>query len=316
LPFPFHVNSEIHDVAIVGGGPAGLSAGIWLARYLHSVVLVDSGDPRNWATRSINGFLGLPHTQPPDLRLRGRDECRRYGVKLVDAIVDKVRQLDDEHFVLDLENGERYESRRLVLAIGLRDNWPDIPGLDHVFGANAHVCPDCDGYECRDKKTVVVGSGRKAVGLALNLTTWTRDIIICTNGEPANFDRDEYCQKLDALNIPVITDRITRISTDNKSREIYSVELDSGMCLDPDKLFFTFGQHAADDLGVQLGCDRDEDGQIIVDGRYHTSVRNVFAAGDIVPGPQLAIAAASDGAMVALAIHKSLVPAERKLVSR
>jgi thioredoxin reductase len=217
--------------------------------------------------------------------------------------------------VLDLETGKRYEARRLLLAIGLRDNWPDVPGLDHVFGANAHVCPDCDGYECRDKKTVVVGTGRKAVGLALNLTTWTKDIIICTNGERPNLDRDEYCRKLDALNIPVITDQITRITSGDKSREIYSLELDSGMCLDADKLFFTFGQHAADDLGVQLGCRRDEDGQIIVDERYHTSVRDVFAAGDIVPGPQLAIAAASDGAMVALAIHKSLVPEARKLAS-
>lgn len=305
--------SELFDVAIVGGGPAGLSAGIWLARYLHSVVLIDSGDPRNWATRSVNGFLGLPRIRPPELRALGREECRRYGVELVDAIVDKVRQLGDEHFVLDLENGERYASRRLVLAIGLRDNWPDIPGLDHVFGANAHVCPDCDGYECRDKKTVVVGTGRKAVGLALNLTTWTHDIIICTNGEPANLDRDEYCQKLDALNIPVISDRITHITSADKSREIYSLELDSGMCLDADKLFFTFGQHAADDLGVQLGCKRDADGQIIVDGHYHTSVWNVFAGGDIVPGPQLAISAASDGAIAALAMHKSLVPPSRKL---
>jgi thioredoxin reductase len=97
--------------------------------------------------------------------------------------------------------------------------------------------------------------------------------------------------------------------------KIYSVELSDGMCLDADKLFFAFGQHPADDLGVQLGCERDENGQVLIDGQYHTSVYNVFAAGDIVPGPQLAIAAASDGAMAALAIHKSLVPEGRKLVS-
>lgn len=302
-----------HDVAIVGGGPAGLSAGIWLARYLHSVVLVDSGDPRNWETRGVNGFLGLPHIRPPELRELGRQECRRYGVTLVDAIVDRVRRIDEEGFVLDLEDGRRFEARRLLLAIGLRDLWPDIPGLYHVYGANAHVCPDCDGHECRGKKTVVVGSGRKAVGLALDLTTWTSDIIICTNGEPPALDRPEYCEKLDALNIPVLTQRIARIATDAKSREINSLELDDGMCLDAHKVFFTFGQRAADDLGAQLGCERDEDGQVIIDGSYHTSVRSVFAAGDIVPGAQLAVAAASDGAMAAIAIHKSLVPDERKL---
>jgi thioredoxin reductase (NADPH) len=308
---------QSYDVAIVGGGPAGLSAAIWLARYLHSVVVVDSGDPRNWATRGVNGFLGLPRIRPPQLRELGRQECRRYGVTLMDAIVDRVRRLDDEHFVLVLEDGARVEARRLLLAIGLRDHWPSIPGLDHVFGANAHVCPDCDGYECLNKKTVVVGNGRKAVGLALNLTTWTRDVIICTNGNPPGFDREEYCQKLDALNIPVLSERIKRIKTSGATREIYSIELDSGMCLDADKLFFTFGQKPADDLGddlgEELGVERDEDGQIVVDEHYHTSVRNVFAAGDIVPGPQLAIAAASDGAIAALAIHKSLVPPERKL---
>jgi thioredoxin reductase (NADPH) len=305
----------LHDVAIVGGGPAGLSAGIWLARYLHSVVLIDSGDPRNWATRGVNGYLGLPSIRPPELRELGREECRRNGVTLVDSTVDLARKLNDAYFALDLVDGTRYEARRLLLAIGLKDRWPTIPGLERVFGANAHVCPDCDGYECRDKKTVVIGVGRKAVGLALNLTTWTSDIIICTNGDPPGFDRPEYCEKLDALNIPVLTERIERVRVEEASKEIYSLELANGMCLDADKLFFAFGQQPADDLGVQLGCERDEDGQIVIDSHYHTSVYNVFAAGDIVPGPQLAIAAASDGAMAALAIHKSLVPVEGKLVS-
>ena len=308
------MTDELYDVAIVGGGPAGLSAGIWLARYLHSVVLIDSGDPRNWATRSINGFLGLPRIRPPELRALGRDECRRYGVRLVDSTVDLARKLGDEHFALDLVDGDRYEARRLLLAIGLKDNWPNIPGLERVFGANAHVCPDCDGFECSDKKTVVIGVGRKAVGLALNLTTWTRDLLICTNGEPTGFDRPEYCEKLDALNIPILSERIERVRVEDGSK-IYSLELANGMCLDADKLFFAFGQHPADDLGVQLGCERDETGQIVIDGSYHTSVYNVFAAGDIVPGPQLAIAAASDGAMAALAVHKSLVPEGRRLAS-
>jgi thioredoxin reductase len=307
-------DGSFYDVAIVGGGPAGLTAGIWLARYLHSVVLVDSGDPRNWATRSVNGFLGLPRIRPPELRQLGREECRRYGVTLVDSTVDIARKLDDDHFVLDLVDGPRYEARRLLLAIGLKDNWPNIPGLERVFGANAHVCPDCDGHECRDKKTVVIGVGRKAVGLALNLTTWTREIIICTNGDPPGLDRQEYCEKLDALNIPVLTEPIRCVRVEDESK-IYSLEFANGMLLDADKLFFAFGQQPADDLGAQLGCERDETGQVVIDGAYHTSVRNVFAAGDIVPGPQLAIAGASDGAMAALAIHKSLVPVERKLES-
>jgi thioredoxin reductase (NADPH) len=299
------------DVAIVGGGPAGLTASIFLARYLHAVVLVDSGDPRNWETRGINGFLGLPSVQPKDLREHGRAEARKYGVTLIDDCVDRVEQRGPDCFELELHGERRLQARRLLLAIGLKDVWPAIPGLERAYGETAHVCPDCDGYEVRDRKTVVIGAGRKAVGMALNLTTWTREIIICTNGAPPAMDDASWCAKLDALNIPVLTDRVLRIDT--KRGRVHCLELENGMILDTERIFFAIGQYPADDLGAQLSCERDEGGHIVVDKHYHTSVRNVFAAGDIVPGSQLAIAAAADGAIAALAIHKSLVPEGRKL---
>lgn len=305
--------STCYDVAIVGGGPAGLSASIFLARYLHSVVLIDSGDPRNWETRCINAYLGLPKVTPAELRLRGRDEARKYGVQLVDDCVDRARIMSDEEFVLTTHSGDEYVGRRLLLAIGLKDVWPDIPGLERAYGQTAHVCPDCDGYEARGLKTVVIGKGRKAVGMAFNLTTWTNDIVICTNGEQPEMDRSEYCEKLDALNVPVLTQKVERLRV--RERRFLSLELEGGMELDAEKLFFAIGQYPADDLGAQLGCKRDGGGHIVVDRVYHTSVRNVFAAGDIVPGSQLAIAAASDGAIAALAIHKSLVPEGRRLTS-
>jgi thioredoxin reductase len=298
-------------VAIVGGGPAGLSAANWLARYLHSVVLVDAGDPRNWETRGINGFLGHPGIRPAGLRGMGRDEARQLGATLIDARVERVAHPDEDEFVLTLLDGTPIRARRLLLAIGLKDVWPRIPGLRQIYGANAHVCPDCDGHECAEKKVVVIGKGRKAVGMALNLTTWTSEIIICTNGAPPELDLEEYCEKLDALNIPVLESRIISITHDGP--RVHALELENGMSLDADKIFFAIGQYPADDLGAQLGCERDSGGHIIVDTAYHTSVRNCFAAGDIVPGPQIAVAAAGDGAIAALAIHKSLVPAGRKL---
>jgi thioredoxin reductase (NADPH) len=313
------MHSDIqYDVAVVGGGPAGLTAAVWLARYLHSVVLIDSGDPRNWETRGVNGFLGHPRIRPSELRALGREECRQYGVTLVDDIVNGAFKVDDDEFRLTMDSGDETRARRVLLAIGIRDIWPEIPGLAHVFGQNAHVCPDCDGYEARGKKIVVIGNGRRAVGMACNLATWTRDLIICTNGDPPAMDLPEYCQKLDALNIPVLSEPIVRVVCE--AGVIHSVELRDGMHLDAEKIFLAIGQFPADDAGtllsLQLGCDRDEEGHVVIDEHYHTSVHNVFAAGDIVPGPQLAISAASDGAIAAMAIHKSLVPEGRRLTPR
>ncbi len=303
--------TAVYDVAIVGGGTAGLSAALWLSRYLHSVVVVDSGDPRNWETRGINGFLGLPKIRPVELRGRAREECRKYGAALIDGVLLRVNHRGDEDFELQLEGGSRVAGRRLLLAIGIKDYWPEIPGLEHIYGDRAHVCPDCDGYEAAGKKTVVIGKGRRAVGMALNLTTWTRDITVCTNGADPDLT-DEYCTKLTALDIPVIEEPIERIHfRDGELRSL--VFTDGREPLGCEKIFFSIGQYPSDDLGVELGCERDDEGHVIVDEHYHTSVRNVFAAGDIVPGPQLAICAASDGAIAALAIHKSLVPDERKL---
>ena len=299
-----------YDVAVVGGGPAGLCSALWLARYLHKVVVVDSGDPRNWETRGINGYLGHQGIRSPELRAIGREECSKYGVDFVEGIVDQAVDESGELFAIQLRGGMTIEARRVLLAIGIKDYWPDIPGLDRCYGETIHVCPDCDGYETRDKKTVVVGTGRKAVGLALALTTWTQQIVICTNGEKASMSQT-LLDILRPLNIPVLEAPINCVVS--KSKEILGLDLEGGMTLDCERLYFAIGQYPADDLGAQLGCERDDLGRLVIDDRNHTSVKNVYAAGDIAPGPQLAIEAAASGAVAAIAIHASLIPEARRL---
>jgi thioredoxin reductase len=299
-----------YDVAIVGGGPAGLAAALFLARYLHSVVLIDSRDPRNWEARGINGYLGLHGITPPELRERGRTEATRYGAELVDASVSTVRQEAEERFVTTLKGGREFTSRRLLLAIGIKDVWPKVPGLDQCYGQSVHHCPDCDGYEARDKRTAVIASGRSAAAMAFSLTTWTRDLIICTNGKPAGIEPRERA-KLDALQIPIVERPLLRLESEGS--KVRSLVLDDGTVIECDRVFFAIGHYAADDLGVQLGCTRDDEGLIVVDDKFHTSVRHVFAAGDITPGSHLAIAAAGNGAIAAVAMHASLIPDERKL---
>jgi thioredoxin reductase len=299
-----------YDVAIVGGGPAGLSAAIWLARYLHKVVVVDSGDPRNWETRGINGYLGHLGIRSPELRALGKEEGAKFGVEYVSGIVDEAINETGELFAIRLREGTLIEAQRILLAIGIKDVWPDIPGLERCYGETIHVCPDCDGYETLDKKTVVVGKGRKAVGMALALTTWTRKLVICTNGDKPDMEQ-KLLDQLKALNIPVLDQAIKCVVS--RSSEISGIELEGGMSLDCERLYFAIGQYPADDLGAQLGCKRDQLGRLVIDEHNHTSVKNVYAAGDIAPGPQVAVFAAASGAVAATAIHASLVPESRKL---
>ncbi|MGI8498105.1 MAG: NAD(P)/FAD-dependent oxidoreductase [Gemmatimonadaceae bacterium] len=323
------MNSQAaYDVAVVGGGPAGLAAAVWLARHLRSVVVIDSGDPRNWETRGVHGYLGLPDITPAELRGRGREEARLLGAEMLDATVERIERIEEQLFhltVVDLGNpgrpgqqppelqGQRssvIDARRVLLAIGIKDIWPDVPGLDRCYGDTVHHCPSCDGYEVRGCRTVVIANGRKAVGMALDLATWTRDLVICTHGEAPEFDPD-LVAKLRALDIPVEAERIVRVVS--RESRVVGLDLEGGRMLDCQRIFFAIGKYPSDDLGVQLGCQRDEEGFIITDDRYHTSVRHVFAAGDIIAGPYLALRAAADGAVAGMAIHRSLLPPELTL---
>jgi thioredoxin reductase len=149
--------------------------------------------------------------------------------------------------------------------------------------------------------------------MALALTTWTSNIVICTNGELAELTQP-LLDKLQGANIPVLEARV--ICAHSAQGELRGLDLDGGMSLDCDHLFFSIGQEPADDLGSQLGCARDDIGRIVTDEHCHTSVRNVYAAGDITPGSQLAIVAAASGARAALAMHHSLLPSARLLEAR
>jgi thioredoxin reductase len=146
--------------------------------------------------------------------------------------------------------------------------------------------------------------------MALALTTWTKEIVICTNGEPPDISQ-ELLDLIKPLNIPVLDLAITCVISHEK--EIRGLELEGGMSLDCERLYFAIGQYPSDDLGAQLGCKRDQVGRLVIDEHNHTSVRNVYAAGDVAGGPQLAIAAAASGAIAAVAIHASLVPETRRL---
>ncbi|MBA2664310.1 MAG: NAD(P)/FAD-dependent oxidoreductase [Bradymonadaceae bacterium] len=295
-----------YEVAIVGAGPAGLSAGQWLARFLHDVVLIDSGDPRNWATQGIHGMLGHANIRPAELRRRGREECRSYGVELIDDHVDHARRRQElDLFELKTRDGRTIEAKRVLIAIGVQDNWPSIPGLERCYGTTVHTCPHCDGYEARDSPTAVLGSGPKAASVAIALAVWTRELFICTHGERPHFG-DPLSERLEMLGIRVITEPILFLEA--RLRYLHHIDFESGRNLACEHIFIAMGQHPPDDIGEQLGCHREDVGLITIDEHHQTSVPHVFAAGDITPGLQLASRAACHGVEAAIAIHRSLIP--------
>ncbi|MFU8803901.1 MAG: NAD(P)/FAD-dependent oxidoreductase [Bradymonadaceae bacterium] len=294
---------EIFDVAVIGGGPAGLTATMWLGRYLREVVLIDAGDPRNWQTKGVHGVLGHQSIRPAKLRRRGRRQCREHGASLVDGHVEAIHRLEPDEFEICIEKGPRLRARRVLITTGVKDRWPDIPNLERCYGTSVHTCPHCDGFESRGTRTVVIGWEAKAAEVALALLTWTRQVIICTHGHAPNFG-EELGEKIRAREIPVIDAPITVL--EERHRHLQGIDFEGGGVLECEHLFIAMGQVAVDDLGTQLECERDEIGRILIDDTHHTSSPHVYAAGDITPGLQLVTLAAAEGLNAARAIHHSL----------
>ena len=299
-----------YDCIVIGAGPAGLSASLFLARYLRRTLTFHHNSPRNEYAHGVHGFLGHLGIRPGELLARGRDEVTTHGGLIIEACVNSVEQISSERFRV-VAGTKSFEARRLLLATGLRDLTPDCSGFREFYGFSVHHCPDCDGYEVKDKRVVVLSRGDNSAGFTANLLTWTRHITLLTDGgEITNDDR----AKLSALDIAIRTEAIVRLEGDTSSRQLQRVLFAKGEPLECDALFFNLGTELATNFHETLGCRLDpECGLVWVDDTQQTSVVGVYAAGDITPQSQLAVVAAAEGAMAAIHIHRSLIPKERQI---
>ena len=300
-PMDSDSDSGTWDCIVVGAGPAGLNAALVLGRARRRVLVLDSAQPRNYATQEMHGVLGHDGLDPADLRARGRTELARYGVQVVTAEVQEAAALDGTIRVSSSRGADL--TRTVLLATGMLDEVPEIPGFAEVWGTTAHTCPYCDGYEHRDERLAILAAGARGEHLAILLRQWSDDVVLTTNG-PHGLDADQLA-RVQALDIPIIQTPVVALESDDRGR-LRRLRLDDGETLNRDALFFYIGWQFRNDVARRLGCQFHDDGSIAVDSSQATTVDRIYAAGNCADPRALVPAAAGSGATAAVAINARL----------
>jgi thioredoxin reductase len=295
-----------YDVAVVGGSFAGLGAAMQLARARRRVLVVDAGVPRNRFAPASHGFLGQDGRAPADIIQTFREQVLAYPTATFrqDEAVSARRE-DDDTFALDLASGGTVRARRLVLATGIVDELPDLPGLRERWGVTVLHCPYCHGYEVADGRLGVLAVSEMSAHQALLIPDWSADVTLFTNG--VLHPDAEQRAALEARGVRIETRPV--VSLVGEAPGLAGVRLADGETVPLDALFTGARTRMASPLAEQLGCAIDDGpfGPIIRTGAsQETTVAGVFAAGDAARAPHNATWAAADGVTAGTRAHQSL----------
>ncbi len=301
--------NESYDVVVIGGGAAGLSGAVALARSRRSVLVVDAGEPRNRPADHVHNFLTRDGTPPAELYAAGRTEVARYGGRVEAGRVTSLGRAG-ELFRAEV-NGRAVTARRLLVATGLHDELPDVPGLAERWGIDVLHCPYCHGWEVRDKRVGILATGPGAVHQALLFRQLTPDVTVLRH-TAAPFAA-EQAEQLSALGIPVIDGRVAQVEA--AAGRLTGVRLADGTRLALDALIVAPRFVANADLLAPLGLATEEvsaGGQVIAtriaaDPTGATGVPGIYVAGNVADPQAQVITSAAAGLMAGAAINLDLV---------
>ncbi len=286
------------DVAIVGGGPAGLAAALVLGRMRRRVLLVDADTPANGVSDGVHGLFGHDGTPPRELRQIAQEHLRRYDtVSLQTTTVEEARPSSAGFRVLT--DGVASNAGVLLVCTGMGCELPPVEGLAEVWGHGAYHCPYCHGWEVRDQPLAVYGLD--AAGLALLLTSLSDDIVLLTD-ESSDPDPEQF-ERLQRAGVAVRDDRVARLEAEGGT--LARIVFADGSSEERGALFLV-PSFTHSPIAAQLGCELDESGAIVIDEDGRTSVRGVFAAGDATTDKKAVVLAAAAGSRAAYAINADL----------
>ncbi|MFJ9367820.1 NAD(P)/FAD-dependent oxidoreductase [Nocardia sp. NPDC101769] len=287
---------------VIGAGAAGLSAATVLARACRGVVVVDAGEPRNAPAQHVHGFLSRDGVEPAELFAAGRAEMLGYGARLLDDRVTSIEAWQGG-FAVRAQNST-LTTRTVLVATGLRDKLPQIPGLHEQWGIGVLHCPYCHGHEVRDTAIAVIGGDNRPFTLhqASLVRQWSADVIFFPNGIGLS---EQERRVLTTRGIRIDDRVVTRIIL--RDSQIYGIELGDGRLVRRQTVFIGPTFLPNDELLTDLGCAVGDDGWVTVDPTGLTSVEGVWAAGNVVDSPAQLISAAAAGSKTAIAINHHLL---------
>jgi thioredoxin reductase (NADPH) len=295
--------SENWDVIIVGGGFAGLSAAIYLARALRRTLVLDAEESLGKYEPEVQNFFGFPDgISGGELLHRGYEQAKHFGAQILTDEVERA-EIDPAGGFFVHGRHVRFHAQRLLLATGLYHLPPKVKGANECVGKTLFFCKDCDGYKVRGKRITVIGHNAEAVEYAIALTLYSPCVMIATNAEKSTWS-DQHDDWIREYEIPVYCEKITEIQ--HQQGCLAALAFPNGMIAKTDFVFTTRGDIYYSQLAKQLGAKIDDEGQIIVDRKQRTSIPGLYAAGCVTEANCQMIISAGHGAAAAQAINRSL----------